>query len=422
VLFSEISEISEFRYISRKLISSFFCHRRILIMAGRYVSGDNKSDESASPSIVRSFYYYQRMYIRQEKVASMKQEDISIAAAIVSIFETGKPNGNYGALVVLNDGAGVSYGIKQFTHRSGSLLQVVEKYLLTDATAGREKLLSRLPILRRSTKPAIDTLARDQEFKEALKDAAATNEMRAAQDAVATGRYMKAAIDECRAMGLKLPLSLAVVYDSIVHGSWRSLAEQLGPVRDEKRWIERYVEHRHEWLRSIARLRVTTYRTDFFLKEIARGNWQLELPLNVHGYTLISSDLQPPATTAAAVSPENPPGPDPKGRDVQVAAPTIIETVDRIEKRVNAVAARVDQAERILVTTSTRTDKAKSLWATVAGTIWQMVWAICGFFAGVPREVWLVVAIIAGVLVALFIYRQITLGMLRENHSSEFHL
>ncbi len=70
----------------------------------------------------------------------MKQEDISKAMAIVSIFETGKPHGNYAALVVLNDGAGISYGIKQFTHRSGSLLQVVEKYLATDATAGREKV------------------------------------------------------------------------------------------------------------------------------------------------------------------------------------------------------------------------------------------------------------------------------------------
>ena len=43
-----------------------------------------------------------------------------------------------------------------------------------------------------------------------------------------------------------------------------------------------------------------------------------------------------------------------------------------------------------------------------------MLWAVGGFLAGVPREVWLVVAIIAAVLVSLFIYRQITLGKLRE--------
>ncbi len=390
-------------------------------MAGRYVSGDNKSDQSASSYIARPFYYIQRMYIRQEKVASMKQEDISKAAAIVNIFETGKPHGNYSAIAVLNDGAGVSYGIKQFTHRSGSLMQVVEKYLATDASAGSETLQSRLPILRRSTKLAIDTLAGDSRFKEALKSAAATKEMRAAQDAIATERYMKAAIDECQAFGFTLPLSFAVVYDSIVHGSWRTPAEHLGPVRDEKTWIRLYVEHRHEWLKSIARLRTTTYRTNFFLKEIARGNWQLELPMNVHGYLLRNSDLQLPVETPPTIQPE----PDQKSRDAKVvAAPTTTadaaKAVDALESKVKEIAARVDQAERIITATTTRTDKAKSLWATIAGTLWQMIWAIGGFFAGVPREVWLVVAIIAGVLVALFIYRQITLGKLRE--SSEFKL
>lgn len=342
----------------------------------------------------------------------MKQQDIEKAKAIVSIFETGKPSGNYAALAVLNDGAGISYGIKQFTHRSGSLLQVVEKYLVTNAAAGRETIESRLPLLRRSTKLAIDTLASDERFKQALKEAATTKEMRDAQNSVANERYVAKAIAECRAFGLTLPLSLAVVFDSVVHGSWLSLSSHLGPVRDEKAWIKDYVEHRHEWLKSIPRLRTTTYRTSFFLKEIARGNWQLKLPIYVHGYLLKASDL--PAET-----PPHPlPKPDPDSRDAQVAAPTI----DRIEKQVNAIAAKVDQAERIVVTTTTRTDKAKSLWATVAGTVWQMLWAIGGFVAGVPREVWLVVAIIAAVLVSLFIYRQITLGKLRENHSSEFHL
>jgi len=344
----------------------------------------------------------------------MKQEDISKAAAIVNVFETGKPRGNYAAIAVLNDGAGVSYGIKQFTHRSGSLLQVVERYLATDATTGRETLQARIPILRRPTKLAIDTLAGDERFKEALKEAAKTSGMRAAQDAVATERYMNAAIAECRTFGFELPLSFAVVYDSIVHGSWRSLAEHLGPVRDEKAWIKAYVQHRHEWLKSIARLRTTTYRTNFFLKEIARDNWHLKLPMYAHGYLLKASDLQLPAPTPPDIQPE----PDPKSRDAQVAAPTL----DQIEQRVNEVAARVDQAERIVVTATTRTDKAKSLWATIAGTLWQMVWAIAGFFAGVPREVWLVVAIIAGVLAGLFIYRQITLGKLREVRGSEFKL
>nr|HQU92539.1 chitosanase [Pyrinomonadaceae bacterium] len=282
-------------------------------------------------------------------------------------------------------------------------------------------------ILRRVTKLAIDTLAADGRFKQALTEAAKTKEMRSAQHAVAFEKYMRPAVDECRAFGLTLPLSLAVVYDSMVHGSWRSLAEHLGPVRDEKKWIAAYVEHRHEWLKSIARLKTTTYRTNFFKKEIARGNWQLDLPMYVHGFLLKATDLQPPAEILPTIQP----GPDPKSRDAQVAAPTsrvdtesegrrdAVKAVDALEDRVNAIASRVDQAERIVVTTATRTDKAKSLWATIAGTLWQMLWAIVGFFAGVPREVWLVVAIIAGILAALFIYRQITLGRLREKNASQ---
>jgi chitosanase len=399
-------------------------------MAGRYVSGDNKSDELASPNIVRPFQSIQQMYICQEFVASMKQTDIEKAMAIVNVFETGKPRGNYATLAVLNDGAGISYGIKQFTHRSGSLLQVVEKYLSTGTTAGRETIESRLPILCRSTKLAIDTLASDERFKQALKSAAATPEMRASQDSIAFERYMKPAVDECRALGLTLPLSLAVVYDSMVHGSWPKLSAQIGPVRDEKVWIKRYVETRHEWLRSIGRLRTTSYRTSFFLKEIARGNWQLKLPMYVHGYLLKASDFPEAATPQppAEALPDTQPGPGPKSRDAQVAAPTTprvaesdghrdaAKAIDSLEDRVKEIAARVDQAERIVVTTATRTDKAKSLWATIAGTMWQMLWAIGGFFAGVPREVWLVVAIIAGLLAALFIYRQITLGKMRERN------
>ena len=48
--------------------------------------------------------------------------------------------------------------------------------------------------------------------------------------------------------------------------------------------------------------------------------------------------------------------------------------------------------------------------------------ASLGSRAGAATVVLVVVAIIAGVLVALFIYRQITLGRLREARGSEFKL
>ena len=57
------------------------------------------------------------------------ESEIAKAEAIVRIFETGRPLGDPAAVTVLNDGAGISYGVDQFTHRSGSLLQVAEAYL-----------------------------------------------------------------------------------------------------------------------------------------------------------------------------------------------------------------------------------------------------------------------------------------------------
>lgn len=342
---------------------------------------------------------------------------IAKAETIVRLFETGKPLGDPTAVAVLNDGAGVSYGVKQFTHRSGSLLQVAEAYLGLGGTVGRETIDSRLSQLRSRTKPAIEKLSADAQFKNALRAAGSTAPMREAQRAIAYERYMRPAVSECRALGFERPLSLAVVYDSMVHGSWERLANNLGPVGEEMSWIKRYLEVRDSWLRSMPRLRVTAYRTRFFLTQTARGNWDLKLPVTVNGFLLTEKILKSPEAERpqppAAGPPTSPPEPHQTGRGPKKAAAPA-ETLDEIERRVDEIAARVDQAERIVVTAATRTDKAKSLWATVAGSIWQAAWALGGLLAGVPREVWLIVALIAGALTLMFLFRQIMLGRIRE--------
>jgi len=373
----------------------------------------------------------------------MKQEiftrtDKLKAMAIVHVFETGKPFGDYDACVVLDDGAGVSYGINQFTHRSGSLLAVVEKYLASDAGFGRELIVNRFPILRRTNKQAIAELAADTTFKNALKAAASTKEMRGAQEAVAFERYLRPAIEECERVGFAMPLSLAVVYDSIVHGSWERLRDRTGVVGNETDWIRKYVTTRDRWLKSVSRLKKTSYRTQFFLGQIATSRWRLELPMNVHGVRLTEKmfpkdltsaihNIQPPAT-ADGTDKISPVGPDLKTTDHQpahtnqhdpsdtgcdkgVAAPAEqaqpadANCLDKIEETVNEIAARVDQADRIVTTTATRTARAQTLWTTIAAAFWQIVWAVGGFFAGVPREVWLVVAVIAALLMLIYLYR-----------------
>ena len=91
----------------------------------------------------------QEIFLQKTNKMTFTEQDKLKALAIVSIFETSKPFGSYAACVVLNDGAGVSYGIAQFTHRSGSLWEVVDRYLNAGGQIGREVLAAAIPLLKR---------------------------------------------------------------------------------------------------------------------------------------------------------------------------------------------------------------------------------------------------------------------------------
>lgn len=368
---------------------------------------------------------------------SFSSKDKFKALAIVNIFETSKPFGDFAACVVLNDGAGVSYGINQFTHRSGSLLAVVNRYLQNGGRRGIAVFEENLALLSTNSTIAIQTLAANEQFKKALRAAAVSSEMKAAQEQIAFERYLQPAIGACEGSNFVLPLSLAVIYDSMTHGSWEKIRDRVKLRSGEKAWITDYVRQRDAWLKSIPRLKVTSYRTKFFMQQIAVGQWYLELPLTVHGIKLtdkifkvsavghfensaVSTKIQPQsATTTRDLKP--PKGGTPNALPT-AAQPPIIQNdptsdedcLDKIQKKVNKVAAKYDQVENIVETVITRKDAAKSLWTTVAGTLWQIVWAVGTFAVGLPKEVWLVVAVIVAILTLFYLYRQIVLGKLRE--------
>jgi|GEM_PF-6269223 len=221
------------------------------------------------------------------------EKTVETARRIANVFETSKPEGDYAAIAVLDDGAGISYGVKQFTHRSGSLAKVVERYLATSAVVSVDVLAENLPTLKEISGVAILKTARNRELREALTAASATPEMRRAQEAIAFDLYMRPALKICGRFGFVEPLSLAVVYDSVVHGSFFRIAGSVAVgYADEREWIAAYVRRRDQWFASFPRLRKTRYRTRFFLGEIAKGNWKLELPIIVHGVTL--SPSRPP--------------------------------------------------------------------------------------------------------------------------------
>ncbi len=380
---------------------------------------------------------------------TFSDEDKLKALAIVRVFETSKPFGDYAACVVLNDGAGVSYGINQFTHRSGSLASVVETYLKNGGLVGRQTLMAKLPVLRMRTSAPVGRLAADELFKKALRAAAVSREMRRAQQQIAFERYLNPAIDICNKHGFVLPLSLAVVYDSVTHGSWERISATV-PIpkfhspQSERTWITEYVRKRHFWLTNVPRLRTTNYRTKFFLDQIAIGNWDLRLPLTVHGSGLTQS-MFTQISTEKAVEPNDVPTPDittahgpqiPAATSAQIPQaqpPASVEGVGEtgsegergngfLETAANAVgttAEKFDRVDGVVTAVADRKDAAKSLWTTVCGILSQAVWAVFVFIAGLPREVWIVVAVIAAALMLAYLYRQIELGKIREQRKAD---
>lgn len=230
-----------------------------------------------------------------------------VALAIIHIFETSKPFGKFDAYVVLPDGAGVSYGVSQFTHRAGSLFAVVQSYLRRGGSVGASYFKQILPVLKQTGPGAVSQLSKDKQFKHFLELAAETDEMHAAQVEVASERYLQPAIDACEGSRFTTPMALAVIYDSKNQGSFEKIRDRVriakgaykSDLEFEKAWITQYVQKRDEWLENFesankkkqAVIRSTDYRTDFFLAQIARGNWDLNLPMNVHGYRLNEKDF-----------------------------------------------------------------------------------------------------------------------------------
>lgn len=339
------------------------------------------------------------------------------ALAVTNIFETSTAFGNFAAVAVNDDGAGISYGVSQFTHASGSLAAVIEEYLARGGAVGRNVIASRNELLKDRRAKAVAWLAADDTFKRALRAAGLTSEMRSAQIAVADRLYLAPAVAVCAGSGFVEPLSLAVIYDSINHGSFEKIRDRVAAALPERQWIAEYVRHRDEWLRSVSRLRKTAYRTAFFAAEIKRGNWRLDPPLNVNGFRLTKEILENLAAASGLDTSENsannPPEPARTSGGENSAVPaetpspniyeTALEQLDRIEAEVNKAVETYDRVETLTKKVLVRKDSARSLWASVAGTAVQAFWAAVAFFANIPRGVWLGVAVAAAIVMAVYL-------------------
>lgn len=220
-------------------------------------------------------------------VKTLLMNNKELIIKILNCFETGKPETDFSSIFIYRDGPNKT---RQLTLgrgyvESGSLWDVFIKYKELGGK-NADSLLS-----RRSEKGK-ETLPDNKEYINLIISSAKEESFRKAQDQVFDILYWNKGLDYFNKYGFTLPLSLAVIQDSILHSG--SILKFLVNKFDEKKpsdggsekvWIKSYIEARQTWLTNHSKLLANTaYRTKFFLKEIEKGNWNLDkLPIYPNG-------------------------------------------------------------------------------------------------------------------------------------------
>lgn len=239
--------------------------------------------------------------------------------SIINIFETNEVLGNYGQVTVISGDTGhLTFGRSQTTLGSGNLYKLLKRYC--DNGGGRfgARFEPYLPSFKRKDA----RLDGDVKLHNVLRATVDDIVMRDVQDKFFDEVYWQPAAAVAEEDGLVSPLSVAVVYDSFVHGSWEKMRDRttnkVGTVAKagEQRWVQTYVSTRRAWLAGHARedLRKTVYRMDEFQYLIHDNNWHLGLPLVVR-------DKEISDATLSAMPPNCYAGPQPGTRILTMQQP-----------------------------------------------------------------------------------------------------
>jgi chitosanase len=228
------------------------------------------------------------------------------AQAIINIFETGSVAGEYDSVVsVPGDPGGLTYGAKQTTLNSGNLHLLIKAYVEAEGALFDDELRPYLGRLRNIDQSLNNNTTLHGILRQAGRDSVMVQE----QDAFFDRVYWNPAMNSATTMNIQTVLGIAVVFDSITHGSWGLIRDrtnnQFGNLSNigEKNWIKNYLDVRRDWLanHSVQILHLTVYRIDAFKKIIQSGNWDLALPFTVRGL-IIDEDSLSPIITAPTTS------------------------------------------------------------------------------------------------------------------------
>ena len=207
---------------------------------------------------------------------------------IVNVFESGKPEGDYGCISLYEDGPN---GIKQITYGKsqttewGNLASLIKLYIAHEGEFAE------------NFEPYVDNIGfksfvSDKDFIHLLKRASEDPIMRKTQDEFFDVHYWGPALNWFNKNEFKLNLSMLVIYDSFIHSGsilkfLRNKFDESVPVNggNEKKWILEYVKARHQWLKnhSVKILNKTIYRTQDFQNAISSENWDLSKEFVANG-------------------------------------------------------------------------------------------------------------------------------------------
>lgn len=214
----------------------------------------------------------------------------SLIERIINTIETGRPQGDYGAISIYADGPHnirqITYGRAQTTEY-GNLRQLVQRYV---AAGGRY----RAALAPYAPQIGSVALTDDPALRRLLRDAGRNDpEMGRIQDQFFQQVYFDPAMRWADDNGFVRALSALVIYDSYIHsGQILWLLRQKFPESppaaggQEQDWIRAYVTARHGWLSTHPRpaVRKSAYRTAAYLEQIAADNWDLaKTPVAING-------------------------------------------------------------------------------------------------------------------------------------------
>lgn len=218
------------------------------------------------------------------------------AEAIISIFETGTPWGDYSKVTnVPGDPGGLSYGKLQATIASGNLFLLIRSYCQRKDALHASALKLYLPALARRD----PSLGIDRSLPVLLAEAGNDPVMQEEQDSFYERVFWKPARISANHLKVATPFSLLVILDSRVHGSWHRMrnltAERYGEASTigERVFIAHYLEERRRWLKTHDNLllRKSAFRIESLIDVAKSDKWDLQLPIRLRGWWLDGETL-----------------------------------------------------------------------------------------------------------------------------------